>query len=370
MGRRRSETAGVVAIIGVGLIGGSLGLAFRRFGIFSSIIGISREETLRLARDMGVIDGGYPYDQLARGVAEADIVFLCTPIARILKLVGETISCAAPGAIVTDVGSTKSEITAVARKALREGVCFIGGHPMAGSEKRGVGAADPFLFQNAMYVLTPTEETPQPEVERLADIVSRIGARVVIMDPELHDRIAAAVSHLPQMISVALVNMVGKLGRDEPLFLKMAAGGFRDMTRIASSPYQVWRDICRTNRERIAEFIELYIQSLDELKEHLLGGELGGDFDYANVVRGTIPKDSKGFISALHEILIVVEDKPGVIAKVSGALAAENINIKDIEVLKVRENEGGTLRLAFDSRSTALRAIDIIRRAGYEARLR
>ncbi len=367
---RRSETVDNIAIIGVGLIGGSLGLAFKRFGISRSIIGISREETLKLAADIGAIDDGYPYSQLAEGVAMADVVFLCTPIARILKLVREVISCASPGTIVTDVGSTKSEITAAARSSLKDNVYFIGGHPMAGSERRGVGAADPFLFQNAIYVLTPSESVPEAKLKHLTDIVDGIGARVVVIDPELHDRIAAAVSHLPQMISVALVNMAGKLGEDEPLFLKMAAGGFRDMTRIASSPYQIWKDICQTNTERIAEFIDLYTESISEIKNHLQRGGLEEDFDYGNRVRGSIPKDSKGFISSLQEILVVVEDKPGVIAKISGALAAEKINIKDIEVLKVRENEGGTLRLAFDSRSTASRAIEIIRKAGYEARLR
>jgi len=359
-----------IALIGVGLIGGSLGLACKRVGIGRRIIGISRKETLEEAIRLGAIDEGIPYEDMPDGLGKADVTFLCTPIHRILQLLPRLPGCVKRGAIVTDVGSTKAQIVALAERTFPSDVHFIGGHPMAGSESRGVQAADPFLFQNAVYVLTPSRGTPQETVEELAHLVERLGARVAVMDASVHDRIAAAVSHLPQMMAVALMGMVGRLSEEDPLFLRMAAGGFRDMTRIASSPYEVWGDICRTNAGPIAEMIDAYIVKLKALKARIADEALKADFEFANETRGMIPRDSKGFLRPLYDVLVVVEDRPGVIAGISAPLAAAGINIKDIEVLKVREDEGGTLRLAFGTDEEARRAVEILKEQGYVARVR
>ena len=359
-----------IAIVGVGLIGGSLGLAFKRLGIGREIVGISRQETLDEARRLGVIDSGYPYDVMADGVGRADLVFLCAPILRILEQLPQVMASVPAGCVVSDVGSTKRALVDRAEALGREGVYFIGGHPMAGSEKNGVGAADPFLFENALYVLTPAAGVPNERVNTLIDLVHRLGARPMQMDAATHDRVASAVSHLPQMMATTLVGLVGRLHERDGLPLQMAAGGFRDMTRIASSSFAMWRDICQTNAEAIREMIDAYIEAFTAIRNRVGNEVLLDDFTYANHIRATIPKDSKGFLNPLHEILLVVADKPGVIADVASRLAQANINIEDIEVLKVREGEGGTIRMGFNRQRDAERAVAILLEANYQVRLR
>ncbi len=359
-----------ITIVGVGLIGGSLGLAFKRLDRDLRIAGVGQPATLKRAKELGAIDWGFPYESLDLGVKSADMVFFCTPIFRILELLGEVGQYAKPGTLITDVGSTKAEIAAAAERLLPKGLFFIGGHPMAGSEKRGVDAADPLLFQNVIYVLTPGKDVPLKLCDDFASLLEGIGARVVVTGPHTHDMVAAAVSHLPQMIAVALVKMVGELDQENPLFLRLAAGGFRDLTRIASSSYKVWRDICQTNSLQITEMIDRFIAELQRLRDKVSTEQLEEDFDFANLTRGSIPKDSKGFLHPLYEILVVVEDKPGVIAEISTTLAQGEINIKDIEVLKVREGEAGTLRLAFESEEAAEQAIALLQQKGIAARRR
>ncbi len=359
-----------IVIVGVGLIGGSLGLAIKRKYENVKVTGVSSVEAVKSAIEIGAINDGCGYGDLAEAVENADLVFLCTPIQRIKDLLTPLASSLKTGVLVTDVGSTKQEITSHAESVLPQGVHFIGGHPMTGSEKRGILAADPFLFQNAIYVLCPGSGTPEWIVKNFSDFLSSIGARVVILDADLHDRIAATVSHLPQIVAITLVNMVGKASTGSAPYLQLAAGGFRDMTRIASSPFSMWDDICRTNDDAIKKAIDEFIGNLTELKDHIGTESLGEDFENANITRANIPKDTKGFMSTLFEVLVVVEDKSGVIARIAAELAGLNINIKDIEVMKVREGEGGTLRLAFELEEEADKAVKLLNRIGYSSRLR
>ena len=359
-----------IVIVGVGLIGGSFGLAVRREFPEARIIGFSSSAAIARALEVGAITEGYGYEELVNIVSDADLVILCTPINRIQGLLSLLAPHLREGVLVTDVGSTKRALTSHAADILPAGVHFIGGHPMTGSEKRGVDAADPFLFQNAIYVLCPTDTVPAAEVERFSEYIGRIGATVVVLDAVLHDKITAAVSHLPQLLAVALVEMVGGLSSGDGPYLRLAAGGFRDMTRIASSPFSVWDDIFRTNDDAIRETIDLFIEQLTSLRDRVGDSSLGGDFEIANFTRAAIPRDTKGFMRTLHEVLVVVEDKTGVIASIAVELAAASINIKDIEVLKVREGEGGTLRLAFENEEEARRAVEILGSIGCTARLR
>jgi len=359
-----------IVIIGVGLIGGSLGLAIRRRYPDARVIGISSPASVASAVKIEAITEGYGYEELDGAVRDADIVILCTPIHRIHSLITILAHSLKPGVLVTDVGSTKRAITSHAADVLPENVYFIGGHPMTGSEKRGVYAADPFLFQNAIYVLCPTGSVPEDVTREFTSFLEGIGARVMLMDADLHDRIAAAVSHLPQILAVTLVKMAGELNSENTNYLQLAAGGFRDMTRIASSPFSMWDDIFRTNKDTVKLAVDMFIEQLTKIKECIGTKALGEDFEVANITRTSIPKDSKGFLRKLFEVLVVVEDNPGVIAEIAGELAKVEINIKDIEVLKVREGEGGTLRLAFDCESVAQRAVEILSRHGYSARRR
>lgn len=370
MGEPFRLTDGTLVVVGVGLIGGSLALGLKRAGVGARIVGVSSPATLEAARGMGAVDSGVPYERMGEALAEADGAFLCTPIERILELLPEAVAAMRPGAILSDVGSTKRAIVGRAQDAAGSGVHFVGGHPMAGSEHRGISAADPFLFQNAIYVLTPAEGVPEPALDALDGLVSRLGARTVRMDPETHDQVAAAVSHLPQMMATALVGMVGRLNEADGHHLRMAAGGFRDLTRIASSPYGMWRDICRTNAGPIREMIDRFIETLQGIRDVVDAEALEEQFAFANRVRDSIPKDSKGFLHPLHEVLLLVEDRPGVLAGVATLLAEAEININDIEVLKVREGEGGTIRMGFDTREIAERAIRTLAADGYKVRMR
>jgi len=359
-----------ITIVGVGLIGGSFGLAVRRKCPEARIIGVSSRAAVTDALEMGAITEGCGYEEMDAAVRDADLVVLCTPIHRIQGLLTVLAGSLKKGTLVTDVGSTKRAITEHALQVIPEGVDFIGGHPMTGSEKRGVLAADPYLFQNAIYVLCPAGDVSRDIVVGFSGFLEAIGAAVIVMDAETHDRIAAAVSHLPQILAVTLVEMVGRFDSEDAPYLRLAAGGFRDMTRIASSPFGMWDDVFRTNTDAVKEVIDVFIGHLSRIRERIGTEELGEDFEIANITRGKIPKDTKGFMKTLYEVLVVVEDKPGVIAGIAGDLAGAGINIKDIEVLKVREGEGGTLRLAFDEESEAREAIGIMERNGYSARMR
>ncbi len=370
MNLKRESPFNTIVIVGVGLIGGSLGLAVRRKYPEARIIGVSSRAAVKSALHMDAITEGYGYEELDEAVTDADLVVLCTPIHRIQGLITVLARSLREGVLVTDVGSTKRAITEHAAQVLPDNVYFIGGHPMTGSEKSGIHAADPFLFQNAIYVLTPGNGVPEEMLNDFSGFIGDLGSSVIVMNAVLHDRIAAAVSHLPQMIAVTLVEMMGELSAEDAPYLKLAAGGFRDMTRIASSPFSMWDDICRTNDTVIKETIDAFIEHLQHIKDRIGTTELSENFEVANITRATIPKDTKGFMRALFEVLVVVEDKPGVIAEIGTELAKADINIKDIEVLKVREGEGGTIRLAFSQETEALQAIKHLTDIGYTARMR
>ena len=359
-----------IAIVGVGLIGGSLGLAVRQAAPSTRVVGISRDETIARALELEVLDEGFSYGELEDGIADADLILLCTPIRRIVELLPEVMRYARDGALISDVGSTKRVIAQTALAAGRDNVHFIGGHPMAGSERSGVTAADPFLFQNAIYILIPDEGVPEPLYAGLQLLLGRIGARVVELSAGMHDRVVAAISHLPQMLATSLVEMVGRMNEEEGgHYLPLAAGGFRDLTRIASSPFApVWEDICSTNADSIRDLIDRFTAMLGDIRTRVGDESLKRDFDFANEKRASIPRDAKGFLHRLHEILVVAEDKPGVIAEIAASLAAEHLNINDIEVMKVREGEGGTIRLGFDSPEAAEQSLAVLHSLGYRAR--
>ncbi len=359
-----------VVIVGVGLIGGSLALALKRKGFQGTLIGVDSPTVLKQARERHVLDEYVERDGLQTAVKSADLIFLCTPIQEILKLLQRIGTWVNPGTLITDVGSTKRRIVETANIQLPRHCDFVGGHPMAGSESFGVKVADPFLFENTTYVLTPTRPVQSGARQSLGEFLELTGAKVLLLPPTLHDEIAAAVSHLPQMAAVSLMNMAAKQQQESPFFLKMAAGGFRDMTRIASSPYGIWEDIVVTNRDMIEQYISAYIDELTELKSIVAENKLEKYFDRSAKNRLSIPKDTKGFLRPHYDISVAVEDKPGIIADISVPLAREQVNIKDIEVLKIRENEGGTLRLAFSSESEREQAIRILKQVGFECRKR
>lgn len=355
-----------ITVTGLGLIGGSLCKAAKRRFPGVQIAGVDFPDVVQQALQEGVIHRGYGVEELEAACAGADLVFVAVPISAAMSMLSTLARVAPPGAVVSDVCSLKAPIVKQAEVVFRQSkAAFVGGHPMAGAEKPGLPYADPFLFENAIYVVSPLSDTPQVAVNRLSEFLHRLGAQVILLDADVHDQIAATVSHLPQVLAVALMNFVAERNRLNPLYLKMAAGGFRDMTRIASSPYHIWKDIIQGNRRRLAAELSAFIDCLQDMRRKILDGDLAGDFERAARNRLSIPKDTRGFMHPHFDISVQVEDRPGVIAAIATTLAEAQINIKDIEVLKVRENEGGTLRLAFESGEVRRRAVELLATRGF-----
>ena len=354
-----------IAIIGLGVIGGSLGLAIKQTDSGNTIVGFDSPGVLRRAKKRKAIDVAAP--SLRAAVSDAEIVFLCTPVDSILKLLSDVSRFISSTTIVSDVGSVKGVVQASAKRYFRSRGIFIGGHPMAGSEGSGIEYADALLFQNAVYVLCPPRGRAK-ETRLLAALLKSIGARVLTMDAREHDRVAAAISHLPQLLAVGLMDSASRKNKGNPAFLQLAAGGFRDMTRIASSPFPVWKDILSNNRKEtkraLQEFEKLLRQFRKRLNQRSLS-DVGKKFLRAKSFRDSIPKNTKGFLHSLHDLFVWVDDKPGTLSTMTTTLFRSGININDIELLKVREGQGGTFRLSFESGETARMAAKSLRAKGF-----
>jgi prephenate dehydrogenase len=267
-----------VVIAGVGLIGGSFALALRQAGFEGRILGVSSPQTIREALRLGVIDEGLPLEQAA---PQADLVYLAQPIGRILDTLHHLDPLVKPDALVTDAGSTKGQIVATAHRYLRR-CAFLGGHPMAGKESRGVAAADAALFAGRTYVLTPTAraELETPPARELWRWIERIGARPVVIGPDEHDRVVSLTSHLPQLASTALAAVVAD-GIEFDEQLAISGPGLIDSTRLALSAYELWRDILATNADAIEQALGAYIARLEHLRENLRSRQLQEEFTAA-----------------------------------------------------------------------------------------
>lgn len=361
-----------VAIIGVGLIGGSIGMSVLGRGLAQEVIGIDTSmDIINLALETMAITKGTV--EIPDGVKDADLIVIATPVGLSGEIIKKVLPHIKTGAIITDVGSTKNEIVSIAKKIMPPDKYFVGGHPMAGSEQAGIIGADRYLFENAIYILTPTVDTNQNALAKVKGLYTDMGARTIELDPEDHDLMVAAVSHLPHLVAAALVNTVGNIQQEKEQTMLLAAGGFRDTTRIASSHPIMWRDICITNKEAIHKTLQEFRLVLDEFEAELNncnGPKLEEQFQRARELRQTIPEKVKGYLPVLHEIVVTVPDKPGMIAEVATILGEKGININDIEILRVREGEGGTIRLGFSDEINQDEAISVLRSRGIVAKVR
>ncbi|MBI5656122.1 MAG: prephenate dehydrogenase/arogenate dehydrogenase family protein [Geobacter sp.] len=261
-----------LAIVGVGLIGGSLARILREKNEVGEVVGIGRgKDNLERAVELGVIDR-YCHDP-REGVAGADMVFLATPVCTIADLVGEIAPALAPGCVVTDGGSVKGEIVSACEPLMPAGRHFIGGHPIAGTEKSGVEASFAELYQGRRCIITPTERSDRGALETVVRMWELTGSEVVLMDVAKHDRVVAAISHLPHMVAYSLVNAVGEYDGCDENILKYSAGGFRDFTRIASSDPVMWRDIALMNRGSVLEMMDFFAGYYAELRELVAQGD-------------------------------------------------------------------------------------------------
>jgi prephenate dehydrogenase len=354
-----------ITIIGVGLIGGSLALAIKQRFPTIHITGVDTPQVLKRALDRHAID--LADKSIERTVRSADLVILAAPVSSISKMLPLVAKNCSPNTIVSDTGSVKRMLVEQAQRLFPNGN-FIGGHPMTGSEFSGINAAHPLLFQNALYILTPTHTTKKQLLRVLAKFFTALDARIFIIDPATHDSVVAAVSHLPQLAAVALMNSVGKHHPDAPNHLALAAGGFRDMTRIASSPFEMWKDILSANQKEISKVLRLYIKQLNKIASVVdsTPARLSAEFKTSRTLRSRIPRSMKGYLTPLVELAVFVEDKPGELARLTSSLASHSVNIKDMELLKVREGRGGTFRLSFENRIVATEAAHILQGAGFD----
>jgi prephenate dehydrogenase len=256
-----------VSIVGVGLIGGSFALALRAAGFTGRIIGVSSSPAIQAALEHRVIDAALP---LAEAAAVSDLVYLAQPIERILETLDVLDAHVRPGTLITDAGSTKRAIVERAAKTIRRGR-FIGGHPMAGKESRGVEKADAELFRGRPYVLTARDAD-------LEKWIAAMGARLVLLSAEEHDRLVAVTSHLPQLISTALASTIGA----EEGAARVSGPAAIDLTRLALSPYDIWRDIFATNSASIDAALEAFIAKVEDLRAKLRSPEMQAEFETAS----------------------------------------------------------------------------------------
>lgn len=283
-----------VCVVGVGLIGGSMALSMRRMGLADEIVGVGRRiENLKNALQLGAVTG---YTRkIEQGVEDADLVILAVPVRAMPELVKSARGHFQPGAILTDVGSTKAKMIKAIEPLLAPGVDFIPAHPIAGREKSGAEYSDPEIFQGRWTIITPAKSSSPKGVQRIRRLWRALGAKVELMAPEVHDRILASVSHLPHIVAYGLVGALLKLDRKTPL-LRFSAGGFRDFTRIAESSPEMWRDICLENKTEILRAMEEYEKELRRMKT-LLKQEQGKGllkfFETCRQVKGKI-RNSNG----------------------------------------------------------------------------
>ncbi len=255
-----------VAIVGLGLIGGSLAMAIKKRNMADKIIGYGRSfERMKKACEMGLVDEFHV--SFKKGLEDADLVVIGTPVRTVSRIAGGLIPFLKPGVTVTDVGSVKEEIVNTVETCMPENRFFIGGHPIAGTENSGFESAIADLFENRIFVLTPTENSDSEVLNKLELFWKMTGARVICMDASTHDRIFAAVSHLPHMVAFSLVNAMVDMKDFEENILQFSAGGFKDFTRIAASDPVMWRDIALQNRENILHSIDFFENSLSRLKD-------------------------------------------------------------------------------------------------------
>lgn len=357
-----------ISIIGCGLMGGSLGLALKMANTEVHITGWDTPGTLESAVQRGAIDT--PATSLDAALETADLVILATPLSSTMSIIEEMQGRLSPHTWVHDLCSVKGPVAAKIRGTLKHDR-FLGGHPMTGSEKSGIRFADAALYENATYVVCPGPDMPRDDsYDALVSLLGATGAMLLEMETDTHDRIAAHVSHVPQLLSVLLVNLADQARSRDPHVLRLAAGGFRDMTRIAGSPFPMWEDILQTNRYEVMEALTHFSGELKKLMTQLEEGnfdEIGDRFRAAEQTRDFIPVDGKGFLKPLADVFVFTEDRPGALVTLTSALFEAALSIKDIELLRIRENRGGTFRIGFETSSQAADAIKVLSAAGFTA---
>lgn len=407
-----------IALVGFGLLAGSIASALKQAKRPTVIRAVSSPATLARARELELADEFFEYAQVEEWSRDCDLILLCGPILHILKTIDALAHvswankdvnqfCAGKNGaakfnsatcLVSDIGSTKVEICRAGSK-LPAPFKFVGSHPMAGSEKRTCEYNDPAIFENAYWFVCPPEGTAESVYAPLLELVKFLGASAVVFPPEHHDRTMAWVSHMPQMLSSTLAASIPDRLLEHN-YQHYAGRAFRDMTRIAASGWAMWHDIAVTNRDEtvralteVRDGVNATIEAMQKLDVVKDGRPAGGSFDATrgsvaggkcadrsdsleeifkagNEGRASLFAPGRNAAAAFFEITVPLKDKPGALLSVLHPLAEEGLNIRDIELMKVRENVAGTLLIAFKTEDEAARAVKLLRYLGYEVKER
>ncbi|PNZ36053.1 prephenate dehydrogenase [Staphylococcus lutrae] len=352
-----------VFFVGLGLIGGSLASNIKYFHQDVTITAYDANATqLERAQSIGIIDQAT--SDYEATLKEADIVIFATPVQTTVQYLAALPNCTTrPGLIVTDTGSTKSTIQAFERDLLASHIHLIGGHPMAGSHKSGVLNAKKHLFENAYYILVHDLEENKMAAERIQRLLEPTRARFLHLTAEEHDHITGVVSHVPHLIASSLVHLNAFYATESPLIQDLAAGGFRDITRVASSNPEMWRDISLENKTHILASLKQLQKQLTQTVSMIEAGEhdaLYHFFEQAKNYRDALPIRGKGAMQSTYDLYVDIPDKPGMISTITARLSTHDISIRNLRILEVREDIYGALRISFkrpEDRDAAILAL-------------
>jgi prephenate dehydrogenase len=347
-----------IAVLGVGLIGGSIGLAAHEHVEGAEVMGFGRNSgRLRTALELGAIDSAA--DSIAAAVDGADLCFACAPVGALPELVRAALDAAGPDCVVTDVGSTK--------QGLLTGIDderFVGGHPIAGAETAGVEHARADMFQGAVWYLTPLPHSGGLLYERLHRFVVDVGAQPVAVDPATHDRLVAVFSHLPHVLANVLASQAAGRLADHGEALRHVGPSFRDMTRVAGANTEIWTGIYRANRSAIAEEISAFRRELERVEQLLAEGDVAAWNEQAREDRrALLESDVAG--APVHELRLTVPNRPGIVAQVALGLGKAGVNIVDLALAPASDMRSGAMTLWIAGDAQAARAAELIGELGF-----
>ncbi|GIO22628.1 prephenate dehydrogenase [Oceanobacillus sp. J11TS1] len=358
----------LVLIAGLGLIGGSIAKAIKKQSEHY-IIGFDiQKNTLGFALDHNIIDEAST--NFEEAALQADIIIISAPISETIQLIAKLDGLAfTKDVIVSDTASVKSSILIAAKELTNQSIRFIGGHPMAGSHKKGIEAAKEHLFENAIYVLSPLDNATEENVNTLRGVLASTKSNFVVLQSEEHDEMTGVISHFPHLIASSLVHQARKWEKKHAFLPKLAAGGFRDITRIASSNPVMWQDIFYHNQSKMSAMLEDWIIEMEHLKKMIEENEKEEVITYldsAKNYRDGLNEGERGAIPAFYDVYVDIADQPGAIAEVALILANASLSIKNIEILEVREGITGALRLSFYTKEEQEAGQKVLRQRGFE----
>lgn len=355
-----------IGFIGLGLIGGSIAKRLKALHPELTILATARHATtISDAYEQGLIANDTPCE--ISDFSDCDYIFLCTPVQKNIEYLRMLKGHIKDTCIITDVGSVKGdihrEVTALDLESQ-----FIGGHPMTGSEKTGLNSATDFLLENAYYIITPTAKSNPDTVENFRELIQSLGAIPMVLDYEVHDYATAAISHLPHVIAYSLVNLIRESDDSAETMKTIAAGGFKDITRIASSSPEMWENICLSNQKPLLKLIDAYMDMLEKVRADIAaedGTALFREFSMAKDYRDSITINRGGALTQVYELYMDLLDEAGGIATVATILASNNLSIKNIGIIHNREFEDGVLRLEMYDEESLASAVQLLQRHHY-----